>query len=135
MTDAQKQNRILIIDDEPDTVAYLETLLQDNGYVTLSAGDGEEGMVKMKAEHPDLVLLDMSMPQKSGMRFYREMKADSELMRIPVIVVTGVTGHGGDKQALKRFMDTRKSIPAPDGFVPKPIDRNALLKKVEELLR
>ena len=126
--------KILVIDDEADTVIYLETLLRDNGYQTISANDGQEGMEKVKTEKPDLVVLDVSMPQKSGMRFFREIKSDSTLASIPVIIVTGVTGFGGDEDALKKFIDRRGSIPPPEGFFSKPIDREEFLKTVEKLL-
>lgn len=126
--------RILVIDDEADTVIYLETLLRDNGYETVSASNGEEGMEKVKTEKPDLVILDVSMPQKSGMRFFKETKSNPELAHIPIIFVTGVTGFAGDKEALKKFIDTRKGIPKPEGFFSKPIDRNEFLKKISEIL-
>ena len=131
---SEKQKKVLIIDDEADTVTYLETLLRDNGYNTISANNGKEGMEKVKSEHPDLVLLDMSMPEQSGMGFYREIIGDENLAKIPVIFVTGVTGFGGDDQALKKFIEGRRNIPAPAGFFPKPIDRDAFLKKVGEIL-
>lgn len=126
--------KILVIDDEEDTVVYLETLLRDNGYDTISASNGEEGMEKLKTEQPDLVILDVSMPEKSGMRFYKETKSNPELAQIPIIFVTGVTGFAGDKEALKKFIDTRKGIPQPEGFFSKPIDRDEFLKKVGEIL-
>jgi CheY-like chemotaxis protein len=131
---SEKQKKVLIIDDEADTVTYLETLLRDNGYDTISANNGKEGMEKVKSDNPDLVLLDMSMPEQSGMGFYRDIINDEKLAKIPVIFVTGVTGFGGDDQALKKFIEGRKNIPSPAGFFPKPIDRDAFLKKVDEIL-
>jgi CheY-like chemotaxis protein len=130
----EKQKKILIIDDEVDTVTYLETLLRDNGYDTISANNGKAGMEKVKSEHPDLVLLDMSMPEQSGMGFYRAIIGDEILAKIPIIFVTGVTGFGGDDQALKKFIEGRKNIPSPAGFFPKPIDRDVFLKKIGEIL-
>jgi CheY-like chemotaxis protein len=134
MSNVKKDQKILVIDDEEDTVIYMETLLRDNGYETVSASDGEEGMKKVIAEKPDLVVLDVSMPQKSGMRFFKEIKADSNLASIPVIFVTGVTGFGGDEDGLKKFLDRRGSVPTPEGFFSKPIDREEFLKAVEKLL-
>jgi two-component system phosphate regulon response regulator PhoB len=134
MSESKKAKKILVIDDEVDTVIYMETLLQDNGYETVSASDGQEGMDKAKTEKPDLVVLDVSMPQKSGMRFFKEIKSDPELESIPVIMVTGVTGFGGDKEALKKFMGSRGSLSTPEGFFPKPIDREEFLKTVAKLL-
>lgn len=134
MSEDSTKKRVLVIDDEADTVVYMETLLQDNGYDTLSANDGEEGLQKARKEKPDLVVLDVSMPQKSGMRFFKEFKSEPELALIPVIFVTGVTGFGGDKGALEKFIGDRGSLPEPDGFFSKPIDQAEFLKAVAKIL-
>jgi CheY-like chemotaxis protein len=128
------RKKILVLDDEPNVVAYLETLLQDNGYDTVSAGDGREGMEKVRSEKPDLITLDISMPEESGVRFFRELKADPDLAGIPVVIVTGVTGYGGKPEDFQKFISTRKQIPPPEGFVPKPIDRDELLNGVAKAL-
>jgi CheY-like chemotaxis protein len=128
------RKKILVLDDEPNVVAYLETLLQDNGYETVSAGDGREGMEKARSEKPDLITLDISMPEESGIRFYRELKEDPELADIRVVIVTGVTGYGYKPEDFQKFISSRKKIPPPDGFVPKPIERDELLKEVTTLL-
>ena len=128
------RKKVLVLDDEPNVVAYLETLLQDNGYDTVSAGDGREGMEKARSEKPDLITLDISMPEESGVRFFRELKEDPDLSGIPVIIVTGVTGYGGKPEDFQKFISTRKNIPPPEGFVAKPIDRDELLKGVTGLL-
>jgi len=128
------RKKILILDDEPNVVAYLETLLQDNGYDTVSAGDGREGMEKARIERPDLITLDISMPEESGVRFYRELKQDPDLAGIPVVIVTGVTGYGGKPEDFQKFISSRGKVPPPEGFVPKPIDRDELLKGVTSLL-
>ena len=68
------KKKILVIDDDPNLVVYLTTLLGDHGYSTVSAKDGKEGLEKIQSEKPDLVLLDITMPEKSGVRFYRDLK-------------------------------------------------------------
>jgi CheY-like chemotaxis protein len=130
----QASKKILIIDDEPAVVAYLETLLQDNGYATIGAANGREGLEKMRAERPDLVCLDITMPEKSGIAFYREIKDDPELQAVPVVVVTAVTGHGGDPKPFEQFLKSRRQVPPPEAFFPKPIDREQFIAKVGELL-
>ena len=128
------RKKVLVLDDEPNVVAYLETLLQDNGFDTVSAANGREGMEKARSEKPDLITLDISMPEESGVRFFRELKEDPDLSAIPVIIVTGVTGYGGKPEDFQKFISTRKNIPPPEGFVAKPIDRDELLKGVTSLL-
>lgn len=133
---AQKHaaKRILIVDDEPDVVRYLEMLLRDSGYETAAAADGTAALALMRQQRPDLVTLDISMPKASGTRFYKEVKTDPALASIPVVIVTAVTGLGGDPYAYERFISHRNLVPAPDGFFPKPIDREEFLAAVEKLL-
>jgi len=126
--------RILIVDDEPDIVSYLEMLLQDQGYETSTAGNGNEALEAVRENPPDLVTLDITMPEASGTRFYKEVRTDPELAKIPVIIVTAVTGLGGDKHAYEKFISNRSLVPAPEAYFPKPIDREAFVKAVNGLL-
>jgi CheY-like chemotaxis protein len=130
----KSRKKILILEDEAHVVTYLETLLQDNGYDTVSAPDGKIGFEKAKAERPDLICLDISMPEQSGIRFYRNLRDDPDLNAIPVVVVTAVTGYGGDPESFRTFLSTRKQVPPPEGFFSKPIDREQFLKAVAGLL-
>jgi len=134
MSNSKKVKKILIVDDEADVVSYLDMLLRDSGYETVSAGDGAKGMEAARREKPDLVTLDVSMPEASGTRFYKEFKTDPELASIPVVIVTAVTGYGGDPYTYKKFLTGRQVVPPPDGFFPKPIDREAFLEEVKRLL-
>ena len=128
------KKRILVLDDEPNIVAYLETLLRDNGYETVSASDGKEGIEKARNGEVDLVCLDISMPEHSGVRFYRDLKDDPKLSAIPVVVVTAVTGFGGDPEPFKRFLSSRKQVPPPEGFLAKPIDKQEFLDTIAKIL-
>ncbi len=130
------RKKILVVDDEPDVVTYLVSLFEDNGYIALSAMDGKEAMEKIRSEKPDLITLDISMPEKSGVRLYREMKSDQELERIPVVIVTGVssTQDGGTGKDFERFLGTRKQVPPPEGFIMKPIEPEQLLDTIRALL-
>lgn len=128
------KKKILIIDDERSVVAYLETLLQDNGYETATAENGRVGFEKAKSERPDLVCLDITMPEESGIRFYRNLREDPELAAIPVVIVTAVTGDGGDPEPFKKFISSRKQVPAPEAFFSKPIDRQEFLEKIAKIL-
>ena len=134
MAENHSGKRILILDDEPDIITYFEILLHDHGYRTLSAQDGVDGLAKARAEHPDLITLDISMPKKSGVRLYCELKSDPELKTIPVVVVTAVTDDAGDPYAFKEFLQGCAEVPAPEGYVPKPVDRDELLAVIDRTL-
>lgn len=122
------KKKILVIDDDPDIVTFITTLLEDNGYETISAADGEEGCLKTISERPDLICLDITMPEKSGVKYYREIRGDAELKSTPIVIVTGVAAE------FQRFISTRKQVPPPDGYIPKPIDKQALLDTIANLL-
>jgi CheY-like chemotaxis protein len=126
--------KILIVDDEEDILAYLGTFFRNNGYQTCTACDGQDALEKTKAENPDLVTLDIIMPKKTGVRYYREMKNDPDLKKIPIIIITAVTGYGYDKEGFHKFIKSRKQIPPPEGFLPKPVDTDELLKIVKKYL-
>jgi CheY-like chemotaxis protein len=80
------------------------------------------------------VCLDITMPEESGVRFYRNVKNEPDLAETPVLIVTAVTGFGGDPEPFRQFMSTRTQFPEPEGFFSKPIDRDAFIEKVRELL-
>jgi len=126
--------RILVVDDEADVCAYLSRLFQENGYSVTCAGDGNEASRAVEREKPDLITLDLSMPSKSGVKFYREIRSDPALSHIPVVLVTGVTGLGGNAADTERFYRTRRQVPPPDGFVAKPIDPEEMLGVVRRLM-
>ena len=123
-----EEKKVIVIDDEPDIVTFLTVLLEDNGYTVISAKDGQEGMEKIKSEHPQIVLLDITMPEKSGVRCYRELRENPDLQSIPVVIVTGVA------KDFKNFISTRRQVPPPDGFITKPIDKQELLDTVSNFL-
>ena len=134
MTETAEKKKVLIVEDEAHVVTYLETLLQDNGYDTAAAMNGKEAMEKVKADKPDLICLDITMPEESGVRFYRNLKDVPELSSIPVVIVPAVTGIGGDPDPFKQFLSTRKQIPPPEAFFSKPIEEKEFLDKIAELL-
>jgi CheY-like chemotaxis protein len=109
-------------------------LLDDHGFDTQLARNGKEAMSKVSERKPDLITLDITMPEQSGIRFYRDLKDDDSLADIPVVVVTAVTGYGGDPKPFEHFLSSRKQIPPPEGFFSKPIDTAEFLKVVQRLL-
>jgi CheY-like chemotaxis protein len=84
--------KILVVDDEPDVRRFLTAVLEKRGHETLTAADGVEAFEVAKREKPDLVILDLQMPNQSGTDFYRRLTKDRELSDTPIIVVSGLAG-------------------------------------------
>jgi DNA-binding response OmpR family regulator len=124
-----ESKKILIIDDEEDVVTYLTTFFKDKGFNAIAAHDGKQGVEKAVKEKPDIITLDVSMPEESGVRALRDLQTNAVTKNIPVIIVTGVSSD------FKKFIETRKQVHAPEGYFEKPIDRDKLLQKVKELLK
>jgi CheY-like chemotaxis protein len=113
--------KILVVDDEPHLVKYLTIFLEDCGYQTCSAANGEEALEVLKREKPDLVTLDLQMPNETGTRFYRNMTKDKEFKNVPVIVVSGIPGR-------------HLAVSKPVAVFEKPVDRDALLATIKQVI-
>jgi CheY-like chemotaxis protein len=83
---------ILVVDDEADVRAFLTAILAKEGYETVTAANGREALEIVRRTPPDLVILDLQMPQQTGTDFYRRLSQDRELRTIPIIVVSGLAG-------------------------------------------
>jgi len=118
---------ILIVEDEPDVSLFLKTLLEDEGFETAVAANGKEGFAQAMALKPALITLDITMPEESGMRMYRDLQADPGLKDIPVVIVTGVSPE------FKGFIESRSQVRPPDAYFEKPVDREELVATVKRL--
>jgi CheY-like chemotaxis protein len=142
---------ILIVDDSEENVAFMQEILEEMGLPSRVARNGKEGMQAIQEKRPDLVLLDIMMPRKSGVKVFQEMKRDPSLEKVPIIIVTGlgeVTGvdiETGKEEGKETYQDDivrrfgaalRKQLAGltPDGLVEKPIDPPQLIAKIKELL-
>jgi CheY-like chemotaxis protein len=125
---ADNAKNILVVDDDPDARDFLTTVLEDAGFGTTTAKDGSEAIAAIEKTAPDLVALDITMPEKSGVAVYRKLKEDEQLKSIPVIIITGVSDD------FKKFISTRRQVPPPEGYISKPVDHEQLLSMVRNLL-
>jgi CheY-like chemotaxis protein len=119
---------VLVVDDEPDAREFLTTVLEDNGYVATAARDGTEAISMLEDKAPDLVTLDITMPEKSGVAVYRRLREDEQFAAIPVIIITGVSDD------FKQFISSRRKVPPPDGYISKPVDHAQFIDMVKGLL-
>jgi len=125
------KKKILIVDDEREQIDFASTILEEHGYLAISASNGVEGMNLVRTETPDLILLDIMMPEKGGIGMYQELKKDGVTRNIPVVIVTGVTrGRNFDDQMVRQSRD----VPPPDGYIEKPMNPDAVIKLVNDLL-
>jgi len=131
---AERIVKILIVDDEEPIGQVLKAGLEMNGFAVRYEARSTHVIKACLEFHPDLVLLDITMPEKSGVRFYRDLKEDPQLRSTPVIVVTAVTGYGADPAPFRNFLGTRSQVPPPEGFFSKPIDRETFLAAVKGVL-
>jgi CheY-like chemotaxis protein len=125
---AEQAKTVLVVDDDPDACEFLVTVLQDNGLSATTAKDGSEAIALIEQAAPDLVTLDITMPEKSGVAVYRKLREDDRLKGIPVIIITGVS------EDFRRFITTRRQVPPPEGYISKPVDADQFIKMVKDIL-
>jgi len=122
--------KILIVDDDPDLVEAVSMLLEAEGMTPIAAYGGVEGLEKAKSESPDLIVLDVMMPDKDGYAVAKELADDDSLSDIPVIMLTAVVDHIGDSHYSHA---SGKDLVADDYF-QKPVDPEALVVRIGELV-
>ncbi len=123
--------RILLIDDDPDFVEATRTVLESVPYDIIVAYDGDEGLVKVQEERPDLILLDIIMPTQDGFHVCEKLKSDPELWHIPVIMLTSLAQHiGSTTYSVQDGM-----MLEADDFIDKPVRPKELLARVARLLK
>src|SRR5262249_38745682 len=121
-----RPSKILIVDDEPFNVDYLEQELEDLGYTTVTARNGRAALEKVAVEAPDLILLDSMMPIMDGLAVCRTLKGDDETRLIPIVIMTALDG----------FDDRIKGLEAgADDFLTKPVNQRELLARIQTALR
>lgn len=109
--------KILIVDDEPFNVDYLEQELQERGYQTVSAGNGREALAQVDAENPDLVLLDIMMPILDGFGVLARLKENSATRDVPVIIISAMSDMASVVKGIKQ---------GAEDYLPKPFDETLL---------
>lgn len=114
--------KILIVDDEPFNVDTLEQELDDLGYATISAANGHQALAQVAAEEPDLILLDIMMPEMDGFQVLSQLKAAPTWRDIPVIVISAMTDMGSVVKGIK--------LGAED-YLPKPFNEVLLRARLE----
>jgi CheY-like chemotaxis protein len=116
--------KILIVDDDPSSIQLVNGILINNGFETVSAHDGLDALVKIKTQKPDLIVLDIMMPEINGYDVCYQLRFNNEFDKVPIVLLTK------REQELDARITERVNIE----YVPKPLDTADLLKKISKLL-
>lgn len=122
--------KILIVDDDPDLVEAVSTILESKGYAVAAAYGGVEGVAKAKSESPDLIVLDVMMPDKDGYEVCKELKADAKYRSIPILLLTAVVS----KISTTKYTQQMGIETEADDYVDKPVEPDELVRRIEALI-
>lgn len=117
--------KILVVDDEKEIVELIQDKLNKTGYVTSVAYDGEEALVKVASDNPDVILLDLKLPKKDGFDVVKEVREKYKNKWIPIIIVSANT----DIEALKQCYGLEA-----DHYLTKPCDMDKILQGIETMI-
>jgi twitching motility two-component system response regulator PilH len=146
-----EDKQVLIVDDSEESVIFLSEILEEHGYPYRVARNGKQAMKAMRERRPDLVLLDVMMPQKGGVAVFQDMKKDPELKEVPILIITGaseatgvdiMTGEEKPKESYaddftRRFgVEVREKLQSltPEALIEKPIDPKIIGEKIKGIL-
>ncbi len=145
--------RVLVVDDDENTVKFLSVALKEHGYEPVGACDGRDGLQKIEGAPPDLIILDVMMPKKSGFVLFKQLRKRDDTKGIPIIMLTGVaemleeqerrkdedtfeSPYDSLRQSLRKNIEQMREegIVKPELFLDKPIDPEEVVARVRELI-
>ncbi len=124
---------VLVVDDEPDVLTYLSMVLEDAGFNVMTASNGNEALEKVKEKKPDFISLDLVMPEKSGVRFYHELRKNKEWAGIPIIIVTAHARDELGSRDLQEILDGR-TYTGRQVYLEKPVKPEGFVRMVKKEL-
>ena len=126
MTEGDEKKRlILIVEDDPKSMILVEEILRAHGFATIGATNGRDAVEMARKAMPDLILMDIQLPEMNGLEATRILKADPLTSGIPVLAMTAYAMVGDEERALEAGCN---------GYLSKPIDLKGFILKVQELL-
>ena len=125
---------IMIVDDEEDIKTYLTAVLEDSGFQTCTVDEGENIIKALEHHQPDLVLLDVMMPRRSGISIFRDLRTTPGISEIPVALISGIEKATGLFRDEFKMPQDGRAIRPPDGFIEKPIRIEQLIDVIENIL-
>jgi CheY-like chemotaxis protein len=136
---ALRENRfvektVLIVDDENQAREFVSAVMVENGYLPMTAGNGQEAMDMITRKRPDLIILDVLMPRQGGIKMYRQLKSSDSLRDIPVVIFSGIARRTFLRSQAGSEETEGAGIPAPDGYIEKPVTPDHLAAVVRDIL-
>jgi len=126
-----EKKKILLVDDDADFTEAVKLLLESRSYDVTAANDGKEGLKKVQTEEPNLIILDVMMPEMDGYQVCAKLKADPKYRQIPILLLTAV-GEAITTTSYTKEMGMRIEA---DDYIPKPVEPIEIVERVEKLLR
>ena len=126
------QKKILVVDDDPDILDVVTMILESRGYEVVTARDGIEALANLKAEKPDLMILDLLMPKMDGFAVCKELQDPrwSKYRDIPILILTSVR----EEASRRRYeLETGQKL-SVDYYIEKPVSPEVLIDTVEKLI-
>lgn len=117
---------VLVIEDSPTQMDVITSCLQKGGLTVVTAIDGKEAMTKISNQKPDLIVLDVVLPDRSGFELCRDLKAESSTSSIPVVICSTKSTD------MDKFWGKKQGA---DAYITKPVDQEELLKTVKQLIK
>jgi len=126
----KEELKVLIIDDDPDFIAAVKIILEQNDYSVFVEYTGEDGLNAVKTLDPDIILLDVMLPNKDGYAVCKELKDDKKTKSVPVILMTSVGSKLTESEYAKAIAVTHQA----DDYIEKPVDQKDLLKRIRKFI-
>ncbi|NQT86645.1 response regulator [bacterium] len=130
---ADRTWKVLLADDEVDVHTFVKAALSDDGYDFCTATDGEAALQLAREQHPDLIILDVQMPKKTGFDVFSELRRDEATRGIPVIMLTAVSERVGMSYSGEDMGDFYGS--EPEAFIDKPIEASVLRDTARKIIQ
>ena len=125
------KKKILLVEDDVDFAEAIKLILESKSYDVAVAHDGQEGLKKVETEQPNLIILDVMMPEMNGYEVCAKLKSDPQYGLIPILLLTAV----GEAMPTTKYTKEMGMRMEADDYIPKPVEPNELVKRVENLFR
>ena len=126
----EERKKALVVDDDESTREFVGELMRRNGWDVIEGANGIEAIEKAEEEEPDIIILDVEMPEMDGFEAFRRLRTDFQTERIPVIMLTAINDLTSDEAFDEDSVGERLGVENPEGFVDKPVNPEFLMNVI-----